>query len=153
VKNANLEATQEIRNMPRWISLLSSIILMAGILASMIGCGGERAYPVRGQLVYEDGQPVKELAGFTVTFTSETLHKSARGNIDENGSFQLAQDGAFPGQYKVILTQPHPNPERGESRKPVVDEAYEHPAKSTLTADVEPKNNEFTFTLKRIGKK
>src|SRR5262249_17463558 len=121
--------------------------------ASMIGCGGERAYPVRGQLLYEDGQPVKELAGFTVTFTSETLHKSARGNIDEKGSFQLSQDGAFPGLYKVILTQPHPNPERGESRKPVVDVAYEDPVKSTLSADVEAKNNEFTFRLKRIGKK
>jgi hypothetical protein len=135
------------------ISRLSSIILLAGVLASLSGCAGERAYPVRGKLVYEDGQPVKELAGFTVTFTSETLHKSARGNIDENGSFHLAQDGAFPGQYKVILTQPHPNPERGESRRPVVDEAYEHPAKSTLSADVEAKNNEFTFALKRIGKK
>ena len=135
------------------ISWLSSIILLAGVLASLTGCTGERAYPVRGQLVYEDGQPVKELAGFTITFTSETLHKSARGNIDENGSFQLAQDGAFPGHYKVILTQPHPNPERGESRKPVVDEAYEQPGKSTLSADVEAKNNEFTFRLKRIGKK
>jgi hypothetical protein len=139
--------------MTHWISSASSIILMAGVLTTLVGCGGERAYPVRGQLVYEDGQPVKELAGFTITFTSETLHKSARGNIDENGSFQLSQNGAFPGLYKVILTQPHPNPERGESRRPVVDEAYEEPVKSTLSADVEAKNNDFTFRLKRIGKK
>jgi hypothetical protein len=136
------------------VSALSSVIVLAAVFAALTGCGGERPYPVRGQLIYEDTkQPVKELAGFNITFTSETLHKSAVGDIDENGYFQLSHGGAFPGLYKVILTQPHPNPERAEHRKPVVDVAYEHPEKSTLTANVEAKNNEFTFPLKRIGKK
>jgi hypothetical protein len=139
--------------MMHWISRLSSTSVLAGILVGLTGCGGERSYAVRGKLVYEDGQPVKELAGETITFTSETLHKSAVGNIDEDGNFQLGHGGAIPGRYSVIVTQPHPNPERREFRKPVVDDAYEHPAKSTLSADVEAKNNEFTFRLKRIGKK
>jgi hypothetical protein len=125
-------------------------VLAAVVLA---GCSGG-AYPVKGTLVYEDGQPVKELAGFTVTFTSEKLAKSAVGDIDQDGGFRLTMerpgDGAIPGEYKVTLTQPHPNPERGERRKPVVDLVYENPEKTPLEATVEPKTNEFTFKLRRL---
>jgi hypothetical protein len=122
-------------------------------VAALTGCASGVS-PVKGHLVYEDGEPVKELAGFTVTFTSEKLGKSAVGDIDEEGAFRLTTerrgDGAFPGEYKVILTQPHPNPERGERRKPVVDLMYEDPQKTPLEATVESRMNEFTFKLRRI---
>jgi hypothetical protein len=136
----------------------ASIVIGIALALSQCGCGGERPYPVRGQLFYEDNdQPVTELKEFTVMFTSEKLQKSSRGNIDENGVFHLSsirdKDGAFPGDYKVTLTQPHPNPERGEFRKPVVLVAYENPQTTTLDATVEAKTNELTFKLKRIGKK
>jgi hypothetical protein len=132
--------------------------VLAAVLACLSGCGGDRPFTVRGHLVYEDdGQPVKELAGSSVTFTSEELHKSATGNIDQDGNFQLGSltqnDGAFPGKYKVSLAQPHPKPERGQFAKPVVDLSYEDPNKSNLEAIVEANNkNEFTFKLKRIAK-
>jgi hypothetical protein len=120
------------------------------------GCGSGGTYPVKGTLVYEDNQqPVAELAGFSVTFTSPTLGKSATGTVGEDGTFRLttvqSNDGAFPGSYKVIVSQPHPNPERGERRSPVVDPVYENPSKTPLEEMVEAKStNEFTLRLKRF---
>lgn len=133
----------------------------AGALACFLilvlsGCGGGGGglYPVKGKLLYDDGQPVKELAGFSVTFTSEKLGKSAVGDIDEDGGFQLTtdrpNDGAIPGEYQVIVSQPHLDPERNLNRPPVVDLAYEDPARTDLKATVEPKSNEFTFRLRRL---
>ena len=41
----------------------------------------EEHYPVRGKLVYADNEePVRELAGFEVIFTSEKVGKSGRGD-------------------------------------------------------------------------
>jgi len=129
---------------------------LAGLaLALLTGCGGGvGAYPVRGQLLYDDGQPIKELAGFDVTFTSEQLGKSAIGTIGAEGTFRLTtireNDGAPPGQYQVFISQPRPDAERRETRMSVVDLVYEDPLTSNLTATVEPKNNEFTFKLRRF---
>jgi hypothetical protein len=141
----------------QWGARLARTVALAVAAAGLAGCGSG-TYPVRGHLVYEDGQPVTELAGFTVTFTSTSVGKSSIGEIQEDGSFRLTtlspNDGAFPGEYKVILTQPHREPERPEKRNPVVDLAYENPEKTNLTATVEPKANEFTFKLRRLrGKK
>jgi hypothetical protein len=125
----------------------------AVVLLTLAGCGTNHPYPVRGQLLYEDGQPIKELDGFTVSFSSQELAKGARGNLDAEGRFQLTtqrpDDGAFPGKYKVIVTQPHINVERRETHPPVVDLEYEDPAKTPLEATVESKDNDFTFKLKR----
>jgi hypothetical protein len=45
-------------------------------------------------------------------------------------------------------------PDRPERRLPVVDEDYENPSKTPLTAEVEAKSqNEFTFSLERIKPK
>jgi hypothetical protein len=107
--------------------------------------------------VDENEQPLTELAGFTVTFTSHALAKSAHGEIKEDGTFRLsslkADDGAFPGVYKVIVTQPHPNPERRQYRQPIVDPIYEDSEKTPLEATVKREANEFTFPLKRIKSK
>jgi len=125
------------------------------LLIALCGCGGG-TFPVQGKLLYEDGQPAKELAGSSVTFTSEKLAKSAVGTIGADGSFRLttqrANDGAFPGKYQVIVAQPHANPERNVHGVPVVDLIYEDPHKTDLTATVEPKSNEFTFKLRRFKK-
>jgi hypothetical protein len=121
------------------------------------GCGSQGFYPVHGKLVYADTEePVKELAGFEVIFTSEKLGKSARGTIQKDGSFQLGtvkdNDGALPGEYVVTLTQPFREPERPYVGDRVVDRAYEDPAKTDLKAAVQPQKNEFQFKLRRIGK-
>jgi hypothetical protein len=130
---------------------------MAGaglVLLLLAGCGA-RPYPVHGQLQYEDGQPLKDLSDFMVSFTSQELTKSSTGKIEADGTFKLStsrpDDGAFPGKYKVIVSQPHPNPERRLTRQPVVDEVYENPKTTTLEATVEPKDNTFTFKLRRYN--
>ena len=135
-------------------------IVCAGLaLVVGVGCGSDGTYPVRGRLVYQDSQqPVTELAGFSVTFTSAALGKSATGTVREDGTFRLttvrSDDGAYPGTYKVIVSQPHPDPERREGRPPVVDPVYEAPSRTPLEVTVEAKSgNEFTFPLKRFQAK
>ena len=60
-----------------------------GFVLVFVGCGGKSQVPVNGKVVYEDsGEPVKELAGFEVIFTSEKLHVSARATIQPDGTFQ-----------------------------------------------------------------
>jgi hypothetical protein len=119
----------------------------------MAGCGSS-TYPVSGVLTDESGQPLKELAGFSVTFTSEQLGRSSRGEIQPDGTFRMgtrkSNDGVYPGEYKVTLSQPHPNVERRDNRQPVVDQSYENPEQTDLTAKVAPKDNTFTFRLRRL---
>jgi hypothetical protein len=139
--------------MPRRSPLPCAGVLVALGLVPLAGCG-HGTYPVHGKLVYQDGQPARELAGYTVTFTSEKLGKSSVGVIKDDGTFVLGtdrrEDGAVPGEYRVILTQPHPNDERRETMQPVVDPRYEEVDTSDLNATVEAKGNDFTFTLRRF---
>lgn len=135
--------------------VLGGVVAGLGFLC-LAGCGS-KFHPVHGKLVYADNeQPVKELAGFDVIFTSEKLGKSARGTIQDDGSFQLGterdNDGAPPGEYVVTLTQPFREPERPYVGDRVVDRNYEDPAKSDLKAEVKAEKNEFVFKLRRIGK-
>src|SRR5262245_54453194 len=121
------------------------------------GCSSGGRYPVHGKVVYADSeQPVKELAGLEVIFTSEQLHISARGTVQKDGSFQLgtdrADDGTPPGEYVVTLTQPVREPERPYVGDRVVDRAYEDPGTSDLKAEVKPQKNDFVFKLRRIDK-
>jgi len=134
---------------------LAGVVAVLGLLC-LGGCGSGR-HPVRGKLVYVDTeQPVKELAGFEVIFTSEQLHTSARGTIQEDGSFQLGtvkeEDGVAPGEYVVTLTQPFREPERPFVGDRVVDRAYEDPSTSDLKAEVKAEKNDFVFKLRRIAR-
>jgi hypothetical protein len=116
-------------------------------LSFAAGCGSGK-HLVRGQLLYEDNeQPVKELSGFDVTFTSEELGQSARGTIDDDGRFELT---APAGAYVVIVTQPHRKPERPFVGDPVVDFSYENPEKTDLKAEVGAGSTTFTFKLRRL---
>ena len=125
------------------------------VLALVVaGCSGSGPYPVSGRVEFDDGQPATDMAGCTLTFTSSAIGKSSIGEIQPDATFRLTTlkpgDGAFPGKYKVTVQQPHPNPERRQYAKPVVDLIYEDENTTPLEAAVEPKNNEFTFKLKRI---
>jgi hypothetical protein len=137
---------------------LLGVVLGLGLICGA-GCGGKPQVPVRGKLVYADTEePVKELAGFDVVFTSEQLHVSSRGSIQPDGSFKLSttkdNDGTLPGEYIVTVTQPHRQPDRPYVGDRVVDMDYEDPSKSDLRAEVKKGDkNEFIFKLRRISKK
>jgi hypothetical protein len=107
-------------------------------------------------VVFEDGRPARELAGGTVTFTSEELKKTASGDIDADGNFRLStekkNDGAFPGMYRVAVVPPEPElseRSRAPQKAPPIDRAYENPKTSGLEFPVEAKSNEITITLRR----
>jgi hypothetical protein len=122
----------------------------------LFGCAGSGGkYPVKGELQWENGRPLKELAGYDIAFSSQKLGKSARGAIKDDGTFVLGTDrdgdGAFPADYIVTVTQPHPNPERlDDKRRPVVKLDYENTEKTPLKATVREQDNYFTFKLKPI---
>jgi hypothetical protein len=122
---------------------------------ALAGCGGNGTYPVTGRIVYEDdGSPIRELEGQTIYFDAHGIAKGSRGTLTADGTFTLTTpgvgSGAFPGKYKVSLTQPYPMPDRPPPKgKAVVDKIYELPQTTILEEVVEEKTNEFTFRLKR----
>jgi hypothetical protein len=132
---------------------------LAALICASAGCGRSGLYQVTGKLVYDDdGQPIKELAGETVTFSSEELGASSVGEVRADGTFTLMtmrpEDGVAPGTYKVTVSQPHPMPGRPTRGPVIVEVEYEDPATTPLEAVVEAKSrNEFTFKLKRISRR
>jgi hypothetical protein len=135
------------------------LVIFAAVGA--MGCGGGGGpYPVTGTVIFDDNrQPAQELAGYTVTFDSPELHKSATGQIDAQGNFRLttrqANDGAFPGRYKVVLTPPPPAQQDERRRTPVpgkpvpLDPRYLSIDQTDLEITVEAKSQEIALPVKR----
>jgi hypothetical protein len=130
--------------------VVRTALVLAG-LACVAGCGA-RTYPVQGKLVWPDGSPVTGVAGGSVIFESTDQPLSARGEVMADGTFVLCTykpgDGVHPGRYRVAISQPL---EEGKDGPPsrIFLEKYENPKSSGLEATVEPKPNDFTFTLER----
>jgi hypothetical protein len=128
---------------------------LALILLALAGCKGGK-FSVKGQLQWEDGRPLTELAGFEVMFNSFELKKLARGTIKDDGTFELGteseSDGVIPGEYVVTVSQPHRQPERPETRNPIVHLDYEDLERTPLRATVKNEPNNFVFKLKPIQK-
>jgi prepilin-type N-terminal cleavage/methylation domain-containing protein len=96
--------------------------------------------------------PATGVAGGSVIFESTDQPLSARGEVMADGTFVLCTyrpgDGVHPGRYRVAISQPL---EEGKDGPPsrIFLEKYENPKSSGLEATVEPKPNDFTFTLER----
>lgn len=88
----------------RWSLLVVSLVGMLGLC----GCGqqGIATYPVRGKVVFSDGEPVKF---GRVEFYHSEHDLTSHGTIQADGSFQLGtyekQDGAPAGSHEVVVTQ------------------------------------------------
>jgi hypothetical protein len=83
----------------RWGSFL------AAVLVTTAGCGGG-SKPVRVEgTVTLDGKPLPRA---TVSFMPVGEGRAASGETDADGSFRLTtfrtNDGALPGEYKVVVT-------------------------------------------------
>jgi ribosomal protein S12 len=84
----------------RWICILA--------ISIFVGCnsGKLKTYPVQGQVVFEDGSPVK-----VGTVETKAFGKSvqATGSIGTDGSFTLTtyrdNDGAIAGEHEVVIVQ------------------------------------------------
>jgi hypothetical protein len=127
---------------------------LTALLVGATGCGGNRYYPVEGELVYPDGSPVTGAKGSTVVMESADKKVSAQGTVDENGKFKMTTekpgDGVVPGKQKVLITRGGDNPEKPNPR--VIDAKYEDARTSGLEVDVEPKPNAVRLTVEKYKK-
>lgn len=133
----------------------TNLLVLGGLILMLAGCNtANQPYPVHGTIVDASGKPVTELAGGSVSFSSEELKTSSSGKIEEDGTFRLStlkeNDGALPGKYRVTISPPDVG--TGETKKPkqVIDPRYENAENSALEATVEQKNNEVTLTVERL---
>jgi hypothetical protein len=82
------------------------------VLAGFVGCAGQpMTYPVSGTVTQSNGKP---LSGARVLFQpAGKAGHSAWGLVGENGAFRLrtyeTNDGAAPGDYKVVINPPVPD--------------------------------------------
>jgi hypothetical protein len=131
-----------------WPALLMLLMLM-----SLAGCGGLTTYPVDGKVVYDDGSPAKDLAGYTVSFEHEDGQHSASGVIDGEGSFKLStenpDDGAIAGNYRVAITPPEP-PVDAPIPPPKIRREYGDFASSGLTAEVKSEKTPIELKVERL---
>ncbi len=131
------------------------VLLGATALAALVaaGCGGANSlYPVKGTVLL-DGQPAKELAGWTVTFNSSELHKSASGAIQADGTYRLGSlkkdDGAIPGKYQVSLSPPETAGAGDRAGRPTAAKPPTFAQPDDLEVTVEQKNNDIAIPLHR----
>jgi len=127
--------------------------------AGLIGCGGPTVCPVHGRIVYPDGTPAKELAGYTVTFesvdqaaTAEKPGVSGWGEVKPDGTFQISTyrpgDGAVPGRHRVAISPP-PLLADEQPAPPAIPLKYVSFQTSGLEVQIKPGPNEVTLTVER----
>ena len=125
------------------------LALLGGLLT---GCASG-LYPVRGTVVFDDGQAARELSGGFVTFQSLESEVSSQGAIQPDGSFALStqaeDDGAFPGRYRVLVTPPARHTSERSAPPPLIDRRYGDLQSTDLEATVEPKRNEVRLRVRR----
>ncbi len=149
---------------------MSRTLLALSLILLASGCGGEggdqwtkdrpKTSPASGVVTYK-GQPVD---GANVNFTPPSGDGTgAFAMTDAEGKFKLGtfdqNDGAVPGNYKVIVTKKHvetiknpkdPNgPPVKTEEKSLIPVKYSKLSSTSLEATIsEAGPNEFTFELK-----
>lgn len=135
--------------MPQNDSLLSALspvfrcAIGVILVIAAAGCGTKNIYPVSGQIVDKNGNPVIGLKDGSVEFESLDHKASANGRIDEKGNFRLSTeapgDGAVFGKHRVQIMRPRGSPET--PTPPVVDLKYEDQKTTDLFVTIEKRSN------------
>ena len=139
-----------MKTIPRLISLL--LLVSAGLLGICCSKGGTSkkvSYPVKGELTVQ-GKPAE---GATVMFQPRDANPAdwsdgyPRATVGADGKFQVStygeNDGAPAGEYVILVSWEAPNPTNEEASGPDrLGGRYVDPAKSKLTAKIEPRPNE-----------
>ncbi len=134
------------------------LVLLAG---GLLGCSHdeEPCYPVRGQVVYEDGRPAVELVNGSIALIPdrEGGNPIASGTIGDDGRFVLStrreKDGAVAGPHRVAIELPDLDSMDGDARHRQPPRVrLDREALDNLRVTVEPKRNELTITVKRVSK-
>jgi hypothetical protein len=127
--------------------------------ALLCGCGSG-LYPVEGKVVWKDGAPATELHRSFVIFDLPEKQSTARGNIEADGTFRLTtktpNDGAFPGEYKVLVVEigrkPLGGPDASAIAPGAMDARYSDPSTTPLQVTIKPEANKITLTVERAPK-
>jgi hypothetical protein len=123
------------------------------LVATATGCATneKQTYPTKGKLVWEDGGNAKQLAGGMVVFQSDQEQISAKGAIDDTGSFVLGtfalDDGAVAGPHKVVIIPPASETGDYNSRE-IVDRRYERVETTDLAVTIEAQPNDVVLKLR-----
>lgn len=134
------------------------VVLLLAVLATA-GCTSDpyKTYPVRGVIVFEDGQPARELAGGSVTFAPipEEGRMISSGSIAPDATFVLSckreGDGAVAGKHRAVIEPPEREGDLGDAprRRPL--NAIIDPQTAAQEVSVEPKSNQMTLKVKRAA--
>jgi hypothetical protein len=138
-------------DLSKWGGLVSILLLTAGVG----GCGGNalKTYPVEGNVTILDGSP---LTVGEVVFSSDKV--TARGQINENGSFVLSTDnegsgdGAPVGVYKVAIlgaAVSKKDPANPYAIEELIDRKYADQTTSDLEFTVEAGPNSFGIIVEK----
>jgi hypothetical protein len=129
------------------------ICCTVALLAFMTTSCSKSAYPVEGQVVFENDAPANELAGSSITFEIKDKNVSATGTIKPDGTFLVGtftdNDGAPPGKHRVVITPP-PQKIDEPRQPPLIAKKYESFDTSGLAADIEAKANKITIKVQRM---
>jgi hypothetical protein len=117
---------------PTW----RTVVWLFAMAIGVAGCG-KRLHRVEGQIVWEDGQPAKELQGAMVYFESMEHRTISRSVVQKDGRFRLTTerpevrgpDGVPPGTHRAYIVDGVP---------PLVDIRFRRPETSGLEIKVPP---------------
>ena len=128
----------------------AALLGLSLVALAAAGCGG-KTYPVEGQVVYPDGTPAKELAGYVLSFDAHERKVGGNAVVGADGGFVLGTftdgDGAPPGTYRVAL-----NPPIGDGylrAKSLLHPRYASPETSRIEVTVKPERNRVQITVER----
>lgn len=134
---------------PARLWLLATVLACASLLT---GCG-KKTYPVEGQVVFEDGAPAKELAGYMVMFQPADQSVGTNGVIGANGEFTVGTfqdgDGAVLGKQRVAITPPIPMVD-GPRPPELILAKYKTFETSNLEVEIKAETNRVTIKVERI---
>jgi hypothetical protein len=127
-------------------------VLLLLFVLGVAGCGSGRI-PVTGTVLYEDGSPLEEGTVVGEAEINGTI-VAVQGNVRPDGSFEWgterAGDGAFPGNYRVIVVpRALGDGEIAEGKQPAVDKRFTSYETSGLTFEVKPGNNRLDIKVTR----
>lgn len=116
--------------------MFHATLFVLAILSGVGGCG-KRLHPVEGQLLWEDGQPAKELEGAMIYFESTEHRSVSRSVVQADGHFQLTTDrpeargpdGVPPGKHRAYVVDGLPS---------LVETRFRRPETSGLDVTVPP---------------
>jgi hypothetical protein len=130
-----------------------SLTACAALALMFTGCGGSGTVPVAGKVVYSDGSPATDLAGYLVNLDSSELKVSANGAVQPDGTFKVGtydvEDGALPGKYKVAITPPEA-PIDAPPPKPIISPKYGDLNNSGLEAEIGSDPANLTLQVERL---